>query len=87
MWHLPLGASKLFMPRLVDATPRLQGAKQELPSVDPDSLWAITGGTGALGLLFASWLASRGAAHFALLSRSGQPPADSKAKGAEAVEV
>ena len=36
-----------------------------------DASYLITGGMGALGLLFAEWLADRGAQHICLLSRSG----------------
>lgn len=38
----------------------------------------LTGGTGALALWTAEWLARRGADHLALLSRSGQAPPDAE---------
>ena len=40
----------------------------------------VTGGTGGLGLLFASWLAEHGAEHLALMSRSGRIQDDSLQK-------
>ncbi|CAE7935358.1 swnK, partial [Symbiodinium necroappetens] len=70
------------VPRLVVATSRLQNAQSGQP-VDPDfgeGLYVVTGGTGALGLVFVDWMVRCGArGRFALLSRSGQPQADSKA--------
>ena len=70
--------AKLMLPRLVDSTQRLQNDVGN-PSFGPEGLYMVTGGTGALGLLFVDWMVRCGARHFALLSRSGQPPADSKA--------
>ena len=72
------GESKLMVPRLVDTTQKLQNDAGD-PSFGPEGLYIVTGGTGALGLLFVEWMVRCGARHFALLSRSGQPPADSKA--------
>ena len=76
------------VPRLVDSTARLQNAQTQsgggprLP-VNPEfgeGLYVVTGGTGALGLLFVDWMVRCGArGRFELLSRSGQPQADSKA--------
>ena len=37
-----------------------------------EASYAISGGTGGLGLLFAAWFAEKGAGHLALLSRSGK---------------
>ena len=71
------GEKKMLVPRLVDSTQRLQNEVGN-PSFSPDGLYLVTGGTGALGLLFVDWMIRCGARHFALLSRSGQPPADSK---------
>eukprot|EP00931_Biecheleriopsis_adriatica_P047752 TRINITY_DN27548_c0_g2_i1.p1 TRINITY_DN27548_c0_g2~~TRINITY_DN27548_c0_g2_i1.p1 ORF type:complete len:4734 (-),score=1179.49 TRINITY_DN27548_c0_g2_i1:215-14152(-) len=72
--------AKLWMPRLADCTQRLQQAREgsEPPTFSPDGMYVVTGGTGALGLLFVDWMVRCGARHFALLSRSGQPPADSR---------
>ncbi|MBO4206270.1 type I polyketide synthase, partial [Micromonospora echinofusca] len=39
--------------------------------LDPEAVYLVTGGTGALGLQVARRLAERGAAHLVLLSRSG----------------
>ena len=72
------GEGKLMVPRLVDSTQRLQNEAGD-PSFGPEGMYIVTGGTGALGLLFVDWMVRCGARHFALLSRSGQPPADSKA--------
>ena len=44
--------------------------------VSQDATYLITGGTGGLGLETAKRLASRGAGHVVLTSRSGQAPAD-----------
>lgn len=63
-------------PRLVDATSQIQAA-EEAVSFSPDATYVISGGVGALGLVFAQWMVEKGAKHFALLSRSGKPPADS----------
>ena len=53
----------------------------------------LSGGTGALGLLFASWLAEKGAKQLALMSRSGRVAEESlqklfeKAQKAATVQV
>ena len=65
-----------LVPRLTDCTGKLT-ADPEI-SFSADGTYVISGGVGALGLVFAEWMASKGAQHFALLSRSGVPPADSK---------
>ncbi len=39
--------------------------------IAPDAFYVVAGGTGAIGLALAEWLANRGAQHLALLSRSG----------------
>ena len=72
-------AQSLCVPRLVDCTQRLSTAAAGDPSFGSDGTYVVTGGTGALGLLFVDWMAGCGARHFALLSRSGAPPKDSKA--------
>ncbi len=53
--------------------PRLARAGLPAAAVDvrPDGAYLIVGGLGALGLSVARWLASRGARHLALISRSG----------------
>ena len=43
--------------------------------LDARAAYAITGGTGGLGLLFAAWLAAGGARHIALWGRSGRATA------------
>lgn len=57
---------------------RLQPSRRDsgsLPvSLRRDATYLITGGLGALGLLFARWLAERGARHVLLAGRSALPP-------------
>ncbi len=54
--------------------PRLRRAAggDVMPEVAGDAFYVITGGTGALGLATARWLAGHGARHLLLLSRSGE---------------
>ncbi|OQS39330.1 type I polyketide synthase [Chromobacterium haemolyticum] len=56
--------------------PRLRragvGAAAALPALDADAAYVVTGGTGALGLATARWLARRGARHLLLISRGGE---------------
>ncbi|AHI64739.1 SDR family NAD(P)-dependent oxidoreductase [Burkholderia thailandensis] len=56
--------------------PRLRyagaGAAGEVPALDGDAAYVVTGGTGALGLATARWLAGRGARHLLLISRRGE---------------
>lgn len=40
--------------------------------MDPNAAYVITGGSGGLGLLFASWMVHSGAQCIILLGRSGQ---------------
>ena len=70
--------------------PRLQEANHEAGDVSVNGNHVITGGLGALGLMFASWLLEKGKGtkakkagktkegevKVALISRSGKPPAD-----------
>ncbi|KAI1496239.1 lovastatin nonaketide synthase [Biscogniauxia marginata] len=48
-------------------------------SFPPDATYIIAGGLGGLGRSFARWMASRGAKHLALLSRSGAKTDTAKA--------
>ncbi len=56
--------------------PRLRragaGAADAVPALDADAAYVVTGGTGALGLATARWLAGRGARHLLLISRGGE---------------
>jgi acyl transferase domain-containing protein/acyl carrier protein len=54
-----------------------------------DATYLITGGMGRLGLAVARWLATRGAGHVTLLSRSALPPRDrwDSLSGASAARV
>ncbi|MGD8913698.1 MAG: SDR family NAD(P)-dependent oxidoreductase, partial [Candidatus Thiodiazotropha sp.] len=48
-------------------------ANAMLQTMDPDGLYLVTGGYGAVGLVCAHWLSSRGARHIFLLGSSGKP--------------
>ncbi|NPV90609.1 MAG: type I polyketide synthase [Firmicutes bacterium] len=50
--------------------PMLQGA-QGSPQFKKDAVYLVTGGTSGLGLEAAKWMASRGAGHLVLVSRTG----------------
>ncbi|MBN3005207.1 SDR family NAD(P)-dependent oxidoreductase [Chromobacterium alkanivorans] len=56
--------------------PRLRragaGTADALPALDADAVYVVSGGTGALGLATARWLAGRGARHLLLISRGGE---------------
>ncbi|WDD90768.1 SDR family NAD(P)-dependent oxidoreductase (plasmid) [Burkholderia sp. FERM BP-3421] len=63
--------------------PRLRragaGAADAIPALDADAAYVVTGGTGALGLATARWLAGRGARHLLLISRGGETGEDVQA--------
>ena len=62
-----------LVPRLRSST----GLTQPFPTkLTPDATYVVTGGTGALGRVVATYLAERGARHIALLCRSEIPPRD-----------
>ncbi|HET9627240.1 MAG TPA: SDR family NAD(P)-dependent oxidoreductase, partial [Kofleriaceae bacterium] len=73
--QLALRGGARHVPRLVPtrlaACPRSGVASDELPA---DATYVITGGLGALGLLFAAWLVSRGARAIVLLGRRAPAP-------------
>jgi len=48
------------------------------PLVRGDATYLVTGGTGALGLQVAGWLARMGARHLVLVSRSGLPAPEAR---------
>ena len=60
-----------YVPRLRPSTSLTQAFPTKLT---PDATYVVTGGTGALGRIVATYLAERGARHIALLSRSEIPP-------------
>jgi hypothetical protein len=66
--------SKLYVPRLLDASSSIKS--EEAVALSEDASYVISGGLGALGLIFAQWMMEKSAKHIALLSRSGKPPAD-----------
>lgn len=58
-------------------TPTLQKVKSSqasAPSFSSEETFLITGGTSGLGLIYAEWLADRGAKNICLMSRSGAKP-------------
>ena len=71
------GATQYLVSRLADMTSALE--MQEPVSFSADGTYVVSGGTGSLGLLFARWMAEKGAAKFHLLSRSGKVMEDSQA--------
>ncbi|HUB56363.1 MAG TPA: type I polyketide synthase [Mycobacterium sp.] len=62
-----------FVPRLRPSTCLTPAFPTKLT---PNATYVVTGGTGALGRIVATYLAERGARHIALLSRSEVPPRD-----------
>jgi acyl transferase domain-containing protein/acyl carrier protein len=56
-----------FVPRLTPLVPR----DGNLPEIDPEAIYVVAGGLGALGREIAIWLAKRGARHLVLTSRRG----------------
>lgn len=57
--------------RFVARLERLPRAAAEAPRLRGDGVYAVTGGTGALGLRLVDWLVARGARDIVLLSRGG----------------
>lgn len=55
-------------------------ASEATPSLAADASYLVTGGLGGFGLATAEWLASCGARHLVLLSRSGRPTAEAQEK-------
>jgi myxalamid-type polyketide synthase MxaE and MxaD len=77
--------------RLADTTTSLQTPLSD-KYFGTNGTYLISGGVGALGLLFAQWMADNGGKSLALLSRSGKPPGDSdsvyqKLSATEGVQV
>ncbi|NBF05666.1 SDR family NAD(P)-dependent oxidoreductase [Pseudomonas sp. Fl5BN2] len=64
-------AATILAPRL-----RHTGACEVMPDIVADGVYVITGGTGALGLATARWLASHGARYLLLISRRGEQEQD-----------
>ncbi|HTZ13192.1 MAG TPA: type I polyketide synthase [Mycobacterium sp.] len=62
-----------FVPRLRPTTSLTPAFPTKLT---PNATYVVTGGTGALGRIVATYLVERGARHIALLSRSEVPPRD-----------
>ena len=73
-------AGSVYRPRLSRLRPSSNAA---LLRVSGDAAYVITGGTGALGLATATWLADRGAKHLLLISRH----ADAFAEDARVIQL
>jgi len=56
-------------------------------AVRADATYLITGGTGGIGQVLATWLADRGARHLAFVSRRGRPQAGAGADAIAALEA
>ncbi|KVE40096.1 type I polyketide synthase [Burkholderia sp. TSV86] len=72
--ELAVRGATVLAPRL-----RHAGGGDAMPEVTGDAAYVITGGTGALGLATARWLAARGARHLLLISRRGETRPDAQA--------
>jgi acyl transferase domain-containing protein/acyl carrier protein len=71
--QIAIRSQVVFVPRLRPCT----SLSQALPTkLTPNATYVVTGGTGALGRIVATYLAQRGARHIALLSRGEIPPRD-----------
>ncbi len=57
------------------------GTKHHPIEIEPQATYVVTGGTGALGLTVANWLARNQAGHIVLLSRSGKTAVQEQALG------
>ncbi|WP_395292967.1 type I polyketide synthase [Kitasatospora hibisci] len=83
--QLALRAGAVLTPRLVRARP---AAPAPAPALDPDGTVLITGGTGALGALFARHLvAAHGVRHLLLLGRRGPEAAGAAELTAELTDL
>ncbi len=71
--ELALRGSRRLVPRLVPGVPR-GGAAREPFSASPEAAYLIAGGTGALGLAVARWLAEKGACRLVLAARREPAP-------------
>lgn len=69
--QIAIRGQSVFVPRLRPCA----GLTKPFPTkLTPDATYVVTGGTGALGRVVATYLAERGARHITLLSRSAVPP-------------
>ena len=75
--EVALRGARLYVPRLTESKASVSAPGKM--GVVPDATYVVTGGLGALGLVFAERLIEEGAENVVLLSRSGAP-----APGAEA---
>lgn len=77
-----IGEEEVAVRAAVALAPRLRraGAGTAVPKVADDAAYVITGGTGALGLATARWLAGRGARELLLISRRGETDPGARAQ-------
>ncbi len=67
---LSIDNAQVYMPKLLRQESAIQLNTDSI-KLNAEKFYVIAGGTGALGLAIAKWMASKGARHLALLSRSG----------------
>jgi NAD(P)-dependent dehydrogenase (short-subunit alcohol dehydrogenase family) len=79
--HIAYRGGKRHVARLVRRRPPLSAR----PEIRGDASYVVTGGTGALGLRTAAWLADGGARHLVLASR--RPPGEEAAAAVAALEA
>jgi len=72
--QVALRGDERLVARLVAAEAFGEGDARMQARVRADATYVVTGGTGALGLRVAHWLADRGARRIVLVSRGGLPP-------------
>jgi NAD(P)-dependent dehydrogenase (short-subunit alcohol dehydrogenase family)/acyl carrier protein len=70
--QLALRAGQCYTPRLERIPPAAEAPRRPL---DPDGVYLITGGLGAVGLALAQWLVANGARRLALVGRHAGPNA------------
>ncbi|GAB2187696.1 SDR family NAD(P)-dependent oxidoreductase [Roseibium sp. LAB1] len=68
------GIRRAWMPVLGSA-----GSAMQMPDLDPEGVYWITGGLGGLGRIFAEWLVSKGARKLVLTGRRKRTDRDTKA--------
>jgi len=76
-----LRGEAFYVPRLTPMPP------SEHASIDTAGTWLIAGGTGAIGMQVARWLAEKGVKNIVLTSRKGEAKLDGLAAEVRAVDV
>jgi NADPH:quinone reductase-like Zn-dependent oxidoreductase/acyl carrier protein len=64
----------------LEPLPDFSDVRRSRPVMDPDGIYLITGGYGAVGLMCAQWMASRGARTIVVTGRSGRVTEQSQAQ-------